>query len=93
MAIARKLLVSVWHILSAEEADRYAQPEQVARFLAFHGYRLGKEHRPAGQTVPEYVRSQLDRLQLGLELERVKLGTKTLRLPPSSLSPAQAMAG
>src|SRR4051794_34808434 len=90
VAIARKLLVSVWHILSAEQADRYAQPAQVARFIAFHGYRLGKEHRPDGQTVPAYVRSQLDRLQMGINLEQVKLGTRTLRLPPSSLLAAPA---
>ena len=30
VTIARKLLVAVWHILEEGEADRYAEPEQVA---------------------------------------------------------------
>jgi hypothetical protein len=48
VALARRLLVAVWHVLAEEVADRHADPAQVARFLALHGYRLGKAHRPAG---------------------------------------------
>jgi transposase len=81
VALARKLRVAVWHVLAEEVADRHADPAQVARFLAFHGCRLGKARRPEGQTVPQYVRTQLDRLGLGAELDQVNLGSKTLKLP------------
>lgn len=33
VAIARKLLVAVWHVPSEETADRFADPVQVAKFL------------------------------------------------------------
>ena len=50
VAIARKLLVAVWHVLTKGCADRFADPEQVARKLLQHAYRLGRNHRPEGQT-------------------------------------------
>ena len=33
VAIARKLLVIIWHVLTAKAADRKAQPQQVARYF------------------------------------------------------------
>ena len=84
VAVARKLLVIVWHVLAKEEADRFAQPEQVARFLTSYAYRLGRTYRPGGQTVPQYVRAQLDRLGIGEQISTVAKGPSTvLRLPPS----------
>jgi transposase len=85
VTIARKLLVAVWHILKEGEADRYAEPEQVARKLFQHAYRLGKANRPTGQSTAAYVRSQLDRLGIGYAMRSVRWGKKkTLPLPPSS---------
>jgi len=69
VAIARKLLIAVWHILTEETVDRHAQPEQVGRFLVRYAYQLGRKHRPGGQSVPVYVRAQLDRLGIGAEIE------------------------
>lgn len=48
---------------------------------------LGKANRPAGQTTGQYVRRQLDRLGIGVELAKIPRGTKNppLPLPPSSL--------
>jgi transposase len=84
VAIARKLLVVVWHVLTKDTVDRYAEPYQVARSLMVYGYRLGHAHRPAGQSVPQLVRAQLDRLGIGAELTTVAKGPSTvLRLPPS----------
>ena len=37
VAIARKLLVTVWHVLTEGCADRFADPEQVARKLLKRG--------------------------------------------------------
>jgi hypothetical protein len=86
VAIARKLLVAVWHVLSQECADRYAQPQQVARKLLAHSERLGKANRPAGQTRAAYVRQQLDRLGLGADLVAIQRGQRNIVLPPSRLT-------
>jgi transposase len=86
VAIARKLLVSVWHVLSKECADRFAEPERLAYKLMQHAYRLGKANRPAGQSTGEYVRRQLDRLGLGADLAAIQWGRRTIPLPPSQLA-------
>jgi hypothetical protein len=84
VAIARKLLVAVWHVLKEGRADRFADPEHVARKLMKYAYRLGRAHRPQGQTAAQYVRQQLDRLGLGAELTAIPLGkTRQIALPPS----------
>jgi transposase len=85
VAIARKLLVIIWHVLTKGCADRFADPDQVARFFLRYAYDLGQHHRPAGQSAPAYVRAQLDRLGLGAELTCVKQGQRTVALPPSCL--------
>jgi transposase len=86
VAIARKLLVAVWHVLTEGCADRFADPERVARKLLQHAYRLGRAHRPQGQTAAQYVRQQLDRLSLGAEVTAISLGqTRRISLPPSQL--------
>jgi transposase len=83
VAIARKLLVAVWHVLTAGCADRYAEPERVARKLLTYTYTLGKENRPQGQTAAVFVREQLDRLDLGADLAAVPRGKRPVPLPPS----------
>lgn len=88
VAIARKLLVAVWYVLTQECADRFAEPEYVARKLMQHAYRLGKANRAQGQTGAGYVREQLDRLGLGADLDSFTLGQRTIKLPPSRLAPA-----
>ncbi len=79
VAIARKLLVAVWHVLTKKTADRFAQPERVARKLALHAYLLGKARRPNGESVPEYVRKNLDNLDL--QLQSFKIGKRIVELP------------
>jgi len=84
VAIARKLLVAVWHILSYGCPDRFADPERVARKLLKLANRLGPARRPPGQTAVEYVRHQLDGLGLGAELTSFPWGkTRRIHLPPS----------
>ena len=51
VAIARKLLVAVWHVLTEGVADRHAAPERVARKLLQHAYRLGRTRRPDRQSL------------------------------------------
>jgi transposase len=85
VAIARKLLVTVWYILAQHKTDRFAQPEAIAqKFLKF-AYQLGKENRPAGQSAAQFVRQRLEALQLGQELTRIAWGSKKpIPLPPST---------
>jgi transposase len=86
VAIARKLLVSVWYVLTNKESDRFAEPELVARKLLQYAYTLGQANRPASQRPGQYVRQHLDRLGLGADLTAIPWGTKKPRpLPPSTL--------
>lgn len=88
VAIARKLLVTVWHVLSQEVADRHAEPERVARKFLQAAYRLGKARRPQRQSPAAFARQQLDRLGLGQDLQRIPWGSKKkpIPLPPSRLA-------
>ena len=65
VAIARRMLVAVWHILSEETADCHADAEQVACALFAHAYRVGVRNLPGGLSALAYTRQQLDRLGLG----------------------------
>ena len=85
VAIARKLLVAVWHVLSKAEADRFAEPVQVACAFFAHAYRLGIENLPEGQSALQYTRQQLDRLQIGQEVSEIPWGSKRFKLPLSGL--------
>lgn len=87
VAIARKLLVTVWHVLSNQATDRFAEPEVVARKLMQFTYQIGKNNRSADQSAAQFVRYHLDRLQLGANLHEIPWGTKKkpVPLPPSTL--------
>jgi hypothetical protein len=77
----------VWHILSKDCPDRFADPERVDRKLLEHANRLGPARRPQGQTTVQYVRHLLDRLGLGAEVTSVPWGkTRRIHLPPSQLA-------
>lgn len=83
IAIARKLLVAVWHLLTKGVADRFSSPQRIARAFLQHAYRLGQANRPAGQSPAAYVRHQLDRLGIGAELTLIRWGAnRAVPLPP-----------
>jgi hypothetical protein len=93
VAIARKLLVVVWHVLTKREADRHANETDVARgFLNMVYKDIGAHNLPDGQTAPEFVRRSLDRLGLGRDLQRIKRGSHEYVLPPSTLPGAAPAA-
>jgi transposase len=85
VAIARKLLVAVWHVLAENETDRFAEPVGVARKLLNYAYLLGKENRPAEQSGAQYARQQLDDLGLGTDLTAIPWGPSRppIPMPPS----------
>jgi hypothetical protein len=86
VAVARKLLIAVWHVLAQHKTDRFAKPEAIAqKFLKF-AYQLGKANRPTGQSAAQFVRQKLDALQIGADLTHISWGSKKpIPLPPSSL--------
>jgi transposase len=88
VAIARKLLVAVWHVLTDQRADRFAEPDRVARKLLNYTYKVGRVNRQPGQSTAAYVRQQLDRLHLGADLESIAHGKRAIPLPPSQQPPA-----
>lgn len=85
VAIARKLLVAVWNILTHEAADRFADSQNVARSFLAHAYQVGLKNLPNGQSAASFTRQQLDRLGLGKDLQEIRLGSQVRKLPPSKL--------
>jgi transposase len=83
VAIARKLLVIIWHVLTAKVADRKAVPQQVARYFITWGRQL-RVKTLLGLKASQFARQQLDRLPLGQDLERVPYGSVTYCLPPAT---------
>lgn len=83
VAVARKLLVAVWHVLAKGIADRFAEPQKVACSLFAMAYRVGVASLPAGQSPLAFTRAQLDRLGLGAEVTHIPWGSKRFRLPAS----------
>lgn len=93
VALARKLLVVVWHVLTKREADKRADAEKVARNILNTVYtHIGARNLPEGQTAPEFVRRSLDRLGLGKDLQRVRRASHLYLLPQSSLPGAPPAA-
>ena len=81
VAVARKLLVVIWHVLSARVADRQADPAKVALKMMTWAWKIGAEQR-AGLTPGQFVRRELTRLRLGDSLTVVHQGGRNLRIPP-----------
>ena len=85
VAIARKLLITVWYVLAQQATDRFADPQIVARKLMRYAYQIRKGKQPAEYSVPLFVRQQLDALRIGADLSAVSWGSRSIPLPPSTL--------
>lgn len=73
VAIARKLLVVVWHVLTSRSADRRATAEQVAFKLMVWAWKLSDAQR-GGLTSRQFIRYHLLRLGIGHDLTRIQRG-------------------
>jgi transposase len=73
VAIARKLLIVVWHVLMAKAADRRADAEQVAFKLMVWSWKLTDEQR-GGLSSRQFIRVHLIRLGLGEDLTHITRG-------------------
>ena len=73
VAIARKLLIVIWHVLMARSADRRADAEQVAFKLMVWSWKLSDEQR-GGLTTRQFIRAHLIRMGLGQDLKHITRG-------------------
>jgi transposase len=79
VAIARKLLVAIWHVLTKQVADKHADAEKVATKLMRWSWELTDEQR-GGLTTRQFVRYQLRHLKLGEDLTHLRYGNKSRRI-------------
>jgi transposase len=82
VAIARKLLVVVWHVLSKQEADRHADQAMVTRAVMEWARNKSTATRPRLSRV-EFVRRELDRIGIGAEMDSFMFNGRTYHLPAS----------
>ena len=85
-AIARKLLVVVWNMLSKRELDRELKPDKVGASIMDWGIK----HRLAsslGMKPAEFTKKQLDKL--GISLERVRCCTRVYSIPNTELKSSE----
>ncbi len=85
VAIARKLLVIVWHVLSKQEADRNADQERIARTIMQWARNKSMATRQ-GLSRVEFVRRELDRIGIGTEMESFVFNSRIYHLPASAHS-------
>jgi transposase len=71
VAIARRLLVAAWHVLTERAADRRANPDMVASKLMIWSWKLNDVQR-GGLTSRQFVRYGLMRLKIGQEIDCIK---------------------
>lgn len=79
VAVARRLLVAIWHVLTERAADKHAEPQMVATKLMRWSWELSDEQR-GGLTTRQFVRYHLMRLQLGEELTHLRYGNMPRRI-------------
>ena len=85
VAIARKLLVAVWHVLKKEVVDLHADEKSVAASFLNFAYQVRLKNLPEGKSIKGFTRQQLDRLRIGSDLKVIVVGSKRIALPPSQL--------
>ncbi len=85
VAVARKLLVVVWQVLSKGVAEKFANPTQVACSMFAFAHRVRVKNLPNGMSALQFTREQMDRLGIGQEVLVVPWGAKRYKLPPSRL--------
>ena len=71
VAIARRLLVAVWHVLTERAADRRADPDMIASKLMIWSWKLNQVQR-GDLTSAQFVRYGLMRLKIGQEIACIK---------------------
>jgi transposase len=81
VAIARKMLVAVWYILTERTADRHADPDKVAFKYIMWSWKLDDAKRH-GMSIRQWARYHLMRLQLGEDLTHIVRGGNRYPIAP-----------
>lgn len=79
VAVARRLLVAIWHVLTEQTADKHADEKMVATKLMRWSWELSDEQR-GGLSTRQFIRYQLMRLQLGENLTHFRYGNRPRRV-------------
>ncbi len=79
VAVARKLLVALWHVLTDRVADQHADPLRVATKLMRWAWQLTDQQR-GGWTSRQFIRYHLLRLHLGDDLTHLRYGNMPRRI-------------
>ena len=83
VAIARKILVAIWHILTHRQTDIHATEDKVAYKLLLYAWQLGTQHRPNPYSAPQLTRFLLNQLDLGHDLDAIAPGGVKRLIPPA----------
>jgi transposase len=79
VAVARRLLIALWHVLTERASDRHAEPQMVATKLMRWSWELTDEQR-GGLTTRQFIRYHLMHLQLGEDLTHFRYGNMPRRI-------------
>ena len=82
VAIARKLLVTIWHVLSKEEVDRNASEEDLAWKMLLWSWSLKDEVR-LGLTPKQFAKYSLMRLGVEKDVTEFMRGKVLRRIAPA----------
>ncbi len=82
VAIARRLLVAIWHILTKREPYHHFDEETVAYKMLTWGWALDEKARK-GMTRQQFAKYSLLRLGIGQDLERITKHGASRRLAPA----------
>jgi hypothetical protein len=81
VAIARKLLVVIWHVLSKRVIDCHSDENRVAYKMLSWAWQLD-DHQRRGLSRPQFVRWQLLHMGIGNDLTHIRTGDKRRRIAP-----------
>jgi len=82
VAIARRLLVSIWHILTKREPYRHFDEEDIAYKMLIWSWAMDEKSRD-GMTPQQFAKYGLLRLGIGQDLERIERGGAFRRIAPT----------
>jgi len=82
VAIARKLLVTIWYVLTREETDRNASEEDLAWKMLLWSWSIGDEAR-LGLTPKQFAKYSLMRLGVESDLTEFMRGKVLRRIAPA----------
>jgi transposase len=83
VAIARRLLVSIWHILTKREPYRHFDEEDIAYKMLIWAWAMDEKSRK-GMTPQQFAKYGLLRLGVGQDLERIERGGAFRRIAPTA---------